>query len=374
MSLDIRLILNIITAFLLIFFSLFLLTRRGQNRYSNILLAGFLIINAVPFILTIFSILEIKLFVNLPTLFLSLFTLDFLMGPIIFFYTKSLAFRDFTFRKKDWIHLLPVIVFHFYLLFSIILKQFGSAPPRFTYWEITTTLIVSHMVLVIYAIKSVKVLKQFTISIKNTFSFTEKINLNWLRFVLIGFGMIWLMIITNCLVRIIWRTPIPYLNDSITGANFLVSTIIIYYGLTQPKLFSSNEEKSKYLRSTLNHKDAQLYINRLKEFMETEKPHLIPSLTINHLSEKLEIHPKHLSQLINEKYQQNFFDFINSYRIEEAKRYLSKRSRNNFNISQVLYEVGFNSKATFNRAFTKHVGMTPREYKKQSGMKVQAQH
>jgi AraC-like DNA-binding protein len=214
------------------------------------------------------------------------------------------------------------------------------------------------------------VLKQFTRAIKNVFSFTEKISLSWLRFVLIGFGTIWLMIITNCLVRIIWKNPIPYLTDIITVANFIVSTIIIYYGLTQPKLFSGIEGKSKYFRSTLTFKDAQRYINQLKEYMETEKPHLTSSLTINHLSEKLEIPSKHLSQLINETFQQNFFDFINSYRIEEAKRYLSKRSRNNFNISQILYEVGFNSKATFNRAFTKHVGMSPREFKKQAGIKV----
>lgn len=198
----------------------------------------------------------------------------------------------------------------------------------------------------------------------------EKINLSWLRFVLFGFGAIWVMIITNSLVRIIWKNPIPYLNDIITAASFIVSIIIIYYGLTQPKLFSDIEGKSKYLKSTLSQEDARLYMNQLKEFMKTEKPHLTPSLTINHLSEKLEIHPKHLSQLINEKYQQNFFDFINSYRVEEAKKYLSKKSQNNFNISQVLYEVGFNSKATFNRAFTKHVGMSPREFKRQSENKA----
>ena len=119
MLLDIKLILNIISVFLLVFFSLFLLTRRGQNRYSNILLAGFLIINAVPFLFTIFSVLKIKLFQNSPTIFLSFFTLDFLMGPFIFFYTKSLAIRDFTFRKKDWVHLFPVIVFNFYLLLNV---------------------------------------------------------------------------------------------------------------------------------------------------------------------------------------------------------------------------------------------------------------
>ncbi len=370
MPLNMIFILNIISAFLLIFFSLFLLTRTGQNRFSNILLAGFLIINAVPFLFSIIFTLKIKIFTSSPTLFLSIFTLDFLMGPIIYFYTKSLAFRNFTFRKEDWIHLLPVMAFHFYLLCSILLKQSTSISRSFIKWEITITLIVSHIFLVIYAFKSVRVLKQFTASIKNIYSDIEKINLSWLRFVLIGFGTIWLMIITNTLVRIIWRAPTPYLNDIITVASSLVSTIIIYFGLTQPQIFSGIEEKPKYLRSNLTFTDTQDYINRLKEYMETEKPYLKPSITINHLSEKLAIPPKHISQLVNEKFEQNFFDFINSYRIEEAKRYLSKRMRSNLNISQILYEVGFNSKATFNRAFTKHVGMSPREFKKQTGIKA----
>lgn len=219
--------------------------------------------------------------------------------------------------------------------------------------------------LVIYACKSVRVLKQFTATLKNVYSYLERINLSWLRFVLIGFGVIWLTIISNCLMRIVLKNPIPYFRDIMTLASFVVSIIIIYFGLTQPKLFSDIEKKAKYAGSTLTVGDTQLYAYRLKEFMKTEKPHLIPSLTINHLSEKLAINPKHLSQLINETFQQNFFDFINSYRIKEAKKYLSE-SNQNLNISQILYEVGFNSKAAFNRAFAKHVGMSPREFKTQS--------
>ena len=119
------------------------------------------------------------------------------------------------------------------------------------------------------------------------------------------------------------------------------------------------------MKSTLDLENARLYASKLKDFMNTEKPHLTPSLTINHLSEKLSIHPKHLSQVVNEKFRQNFFDFINSYRVEEAKKFLSRRSRNNLNITQILFEVGFNSKAAFNRAFIKHVGMSPREFKRQ---------
>lgn len=359
-------IMNIISVFLLIFFSIFLVTRKKQSRLSNFLLAGFLFINSIPFLFNIIYSLDLKIFRFLPTLFLSFFNLDFLMGPLIYFYTKSVAIKDFRLRKKDWPHLLPVIVFNLYLLFSIILKQTTGVPQSFIRWEITAALLASHILLVIYACLSVRVLRQFTAAIKNVYSYTEKINLNWLRFVLVGFGIIWLMIIVNCLAQIMWETPIPSLNDIISAVNFVVSIIIIYYGLTWPKLFTGIESKSKYEGSTLTSENAKLYTNRLKVFMETEKPHLTPSITINELSEKLSIPAKHLSQLVNEQFQQNFFDFINSYRIKEAKRYLVKQSRRNLNISQILYEVGFNSKATFNRAFSRHVGMSPKEFRKKS--------
>jgi len=359
-------IMNIISVFLLIFFSIFLVTRKKQSRLSNFLLAGFLFINSIPFLFNIIYSLDLKIFRSLPTLYLSFFNLDFLMGPLIYFYTKSVAIKDFRLKNKDWPHLLPVIVFNLYLLFSIILKQTTGVPLGFIRRETTAALLASHMLLVIYACLSVRVLRQFTAAIKNVYSYTEKINLSWLRFVLVGFGIIWLMIIVNCLVRIMWKTPIPSLNDILSVVNFVVSIIIIYYGLTRPLLFTEIESKSKYEGSTLTSENAKLYTNRLKIFMETEKPHLIPSITINELSEKLSIPAKHLSQLVNEQFQKNFFDFINSYRIEEAKRYLVKKSRRNLNISQILYEVGFNSKAAFNRAFSRHVGMSPKEFRKKS--------
>lgn len=373
MPLNIQFILNMISVFLLIFFSVFLLTRKGQKRFSNLLLAGFLLINTVPFLFGILSILEIRIFSRSPTLYISFYILDFLMGPIIFFYTKSLAQRNFNFQKRDWLHLLPAITFLLYLLSSVLIKRFIDVSRLFGYWEIALTILVSHTILVVYAYKSVRVLKQFTVSIKNIYSNLERINLSWLRFVLIGFGIIWFTVISNCLARTILKTSIPYFRDIMTIASFIVSIVIIYFGLTQPKLFSDTGERTKYAGSTLSAEDIRLYANRLEEFMKTEKPHLIPSITINHLSEKLAIHPRYLSQLINETFQQNFFDFINSYRIREAISYLS-RDKQNLNISRILYEVGFNSKAAFNRAFARHVGMSPRDFKKQSLKKGERAH
>ena len=96
--------------------------------------------------------------------------------------------------------------------------------------------------------------------------------------------------------------------------------------------------------------------------MENKKPHRNPEITLKELADSLGMHPNHISQIINEKLNQNFYDFINNYRIKEAERLLTSGS--DLNILEIAFESGFKSKSTFNTAFKKHTGLTPTEYKK----------
>jgi len=85
---------------------------------------------------------------------------------------------------------------------------------------------------------------------------------------------------------------------------------------------------------------------------------------INDHAEKVSIPPYHLSQVINTCFNQNFFDFINSYRIKDSRRLLSEQDPDKKTIIEILYETGFNSKSVFNTAFKKHTGMTPSQFRK----------
>ena len=80
------------------------------------------------------------------------------------------------------------------------------------------------------------------------------------------------------------------------------------------------------------------------------------------MAAELNVNSRHLSQVINELLDQNFYDLINKYRVEEVKKYIKKNPGKN--ISEMMYEAGFNSKAAFNNAFKKHTGMTPTEYRR----------
>jgi AraC-like DNA-binding protein len=89
-----------------------------------------------------------------------------------------------------------------------------------------------------------------------------------------------------------------------------------------------------------------------------------PLLTLKDVAEKSAVPAHYVSQILNEKLNEKFYDYINRYRIEECKKILSTHSQNEKTILQILYDVGFNSKSAFNSAFKKYVGMTPSEFKR----------
>ncbi len=109
------------------------------------------------------------------------------------------------------------------------------------------------------------------------------------------------------------------------------------------------------------------YAARLGAAMEKEKLHLDPGLTLAKLAQATAIPAKHLSQVINERYRQNFNDFVNRYRVEAAKRLLLDPAAREFKLLRIAYESGFNSKSVFNAAFKKHAGLSPSEFRRLLG-------
>ncbi|GJM33580.1 MAG: hypothetical protein DHS20C18_25810 [Saprospiraceae bacterium] len=119
----------------------------------------------------------------------------------------------------------------------------------------------------------------------------------------------------------------------------------------------------KYKDSILSRQESQRLAKALESLMKRDKLYLHENISLNTLAEKLAIHPKHLSQVINENFQQNFFDFINSYRIEAAKDMLRDGQFRQHKIYEIMYAVGFNSRSSFNAAFKKSAGLTASQYR-----------
>ena len=123
------------------------------------------------------------------------------------------------------------------------------------------------------------------------------------------------------------------------------------------------EPTEKYKTSALDAERAEEILPKLLALMEKEKVYLDPDLTLKKLAERLMIHYNHLSQIVNEKLQQSFNDFINKYRIEEAKKKLLDPVEGKKTVLEIAYDTGFYSKSVFNTAFKKFTGMTPSQFR-----------
>ena len=119
----------------------------------------------------------------------------------------------------------------------------------------------------------------------------------------------------------------------------------------------------KYSGSTLKDDEATEYTEQLAEYMLTEKPYLNPELTLTELASQIDISTHHLSQIINEQFKQNFFEYINQYRVEEVKTRINNPKFENYSLLGIALDSGFNSKSSFNRIFKKFTNQTPSQFK-----------
>ena len=159
----------------------------------------------------------------------------------------------------------------------------------------------------------------------------------------------------------------PYSGDFATIIYVIILIFFIVIYLTLRKKRPENKTTEKYKTSALDPDRAMEVIPELNNLMKQEKIYLDPDLTMQILAKKLKIHYNHLSQIINEHYELSYNDFINKYRIEEAKKMLIMSKESGKNVLEIMLETGFYSKSVFNTAFKKFTGMTPSEYRDTTG-------
>jgi len=138
------------------------------------------------------------------------------------------------------------------------------------------------------------------------------------------------------------------------------------YYFYKKRLFKKNnmEEKKRYQGSSLDSQIADECVGKLKRVMEVEKVYRDEKISLQTLAEKVSTTPHILSQVLNERLNRNLSDFINSYRVEEARKIFESPSGSEKKNSTVAGDVGFNNLGVFYKAFKKFTGMTPNEYKK----------
>ncbi len=119
---------------------------------------------------------------------------------------------------------------------------------------------------------------------------------------------------------------------------------------------------AKYRKSSLREEDIDLYYEKLQQLMMTEKPFLDRQLTLRLLAQKIDIHPNHLSQLLNDRIGCNFAEYVNAYRLRSFKKKAEDPANQQLTLLALAFESGFNSKTVFNTYFKRTTGQTPSEY------------
>ena len=303
---------------------------------------------------------------------------EFMIGPITYFYVRKCTQKDFKISPIMWLHFLPMLldfIYHipFYSLggeekltyfYSFFENQEVTEPPLLSLTKIVFVLA--------YIFISIRIVIKYRKHLDNTASYIDEAYHRWL--LVLCFSM---LIPALPILALIITGNFPLAFSSIMIGIPVFVTIVLALILIKPELFqkfphqmliveSSEQKGQKYENSNLQELQKGRYVKKLITYVETHQPFHEPELTLAQLAEKVHIPAHHLSQVINEKLNCNFLDFINGYRIEDAKEKLVDNAYSHYTVIAIAYEVGFNSKTAFYSAFKKQTGTTPSSYRKQA--------
>ncbi|HCM46914.1 MAG TPA: AraC family transcriptional regulator [Colwellia sp.] len=374
-TLDLALLFTIYQCVLFAFF--LVLIKKGKQQ-SNVLLAFFLLsYAAIPLDTLINFGEEFRQFsIDFsPNVFYVFGAAYWLEAVLLLFYVRSLIYKNFCLKKIDLLYLLPFSLYliyeanHWYILdidtkIAILNGYHIDSEPFYTrfinlFRECFRTFC---------GMLCLFELHNYQKNIKDNFADIEDVDLTWLKILTIGFLIIK---VQSVLTTIGYITSIDLhftINYAIIGqlSNFMVMFLIsflIFFSLNVSNIFHGID------RLTLIIPEKQPidpnHISALTLYMSEHKPYLNHLLTLDNLAAQTFIPPRQLSQTINRHFEQNFFEFINSYRIDESKILLAKIENEKVTMLEIMAQTGFNSKATFNTFFKKIVGMTPTQYRKE---------
>lgn len=319
----------------------------------------------------------IHFYANLHNLeLLNIFTYFFqngarlVLAPLIYIYIKSIFLSDKKIIKKQLFHFVPFVIYLLFYIVPIIINYFIE-PKIFSYIDYVDLYFNQGLVQDIYSVSymylSLRLFYHIRRTLKHEYSFMNEKDFKWIKNFLWSF----LLVVLVDLVLVICKIVFGYIAnwDGFITIVFLIIAMVYlgYYGLTQSTIFLPDflitEKKSKTNITVKTHKELEDLKIKLESLMMEDKPYLIPELTLRQLSEKMGISERKLSMLLNEEINISFYDFINKYRINEAKDKLVSTVFDKYSITGIGFTCGFNSKSSFYRTFKNETGMSPSVYK-----------
>lgn len=345
-----------------------------------------------------FSLLNEYIYLNFDQKNVEIFCLIFsvvlelVFGPLFYLYIRTIITAKKLKPARVFFHFIPAVSYFIFALVSLALSDYGV-------WmeENRMLKILIHGQLIAYIVFTSKWLYEYSQYLKNHYSSIFKTYRMWAKLIIVFFGLVTILDIAfdtaTCMKIIGDRHILSVQNVCIIVIVFVIGIFCYLQIELLSSIFLLENQKSsltcsaassdehsveqgegsqsdvdydlnnKYQRNRLNDDEAKQLYDILVQYMEEHKPFKISGITLSQLADQLQISSHHLSQVINRYTGANFYNFINSYRVQEAKRLMDESPNSQEKIITFIYESGFNSTSTFNTFFKKIVGLTPTEYR-----------
>ena len=294
-----------------------------------------------------------------------------LNGPLLYLYVISIIRSDFTLGSRHRWHLLPLVVYFLFLIFAfysqthmqkvalIDLYQFDLD------WQFVTmdTLIKSSRFA--YFIMSIYLINKYREQLKDYQSSIENIDLTWLKILVLGFALVSLvgvLLSISKVVNLFYTVDISlqiFLGLTTYYADLILVCFLLFFSAANISSVAKVKDQSK--SSYEDYEANEEYVDRVIKFMDDEKPYLKSNITLDTLSELIDVPARELTALLNGHFKMNYYEFINNYRIKEAKLILAQDVNQEKTISDIFLAVGFNSKSVFNTFFLIFSYLSPAE-------------
>lgn len=350
--------------------------KKDGNQMANRILSAFMLVASSRLLFSIYNFSQQSNYPNFFILFS--FPVGFLYGPLYFLYLKSYIEKEFRLQGKQYLHFLPFflsLIFSSVALFVIDASEInlyqmarGRQLPPPSYLMPLMIIIQT----VVYIFLGLRLILKYRKFIRLEASFSGERHIRWL----VSLDLLLSLPAFSVVVLLFAGAPkadgsfLPF--PAIGLSLMLISMGLI--ALTRPDFLQGLPDTLRvdkeedlnpvpYTTSSLREGNRDRYHQQLLDYMLEQEAYLEQELTLTELSSRMGINTKYLSQVINEVEQKSFIDFINSLRIERAKKLLLHPAYQYYTIVAIANEVGFKSKSAFYNAFKKFTKMTPSAYK-----------
>lgn len=352
--------------------SVILLFNKRVDRIAKILISSFIFIHS-------FFILHICLNITnyqyrFPHSYLMSTCFSFLYGPLLYFYFKRIT-RHYQFKGKDLLHLLPTALFLIYIFPTYMLsaeeklelmagrEENGLNPGDSVHLAIIVILKLVSLIVYGFFIRKLYIRSKEQKDGSTHESRIWQRNIYFIHIAYIFCYAAYGLLISNNIIS-------GFLYHSQIICMALMVMYIGYCAGVQPNVFSGSLSFDKlffkYEKSGLTESLSRELMQNLVRLFDEEKIYKESDINLEKLANRLNTTRHNASQVINEHFEMNFHELVNKYRITEAKQILDTDNQRNLNIIDVAYEVGYNNKVTFNKAFKKDTQVTPSEYQRMS--------